>query len=63
MKREYPDVCRNVSQMDVQQPVVYSPMYNISFFGLEKVHPFDAAKFRKIVSALRKQDVLAQVRL
>ena len=23
-------------------PIVYSPRYNISFCGLEKIHPFDS---------------------
>jgi len=29
-------------------PVVYHAEYNISFWGLEKLHPFDPCKFRKV---------------
>lgn len=29
-------------------PIVYSPSYNISLLGLEKLHPFDAKKYAKI---------------
>ena len=28
-------------------PLVYSNKYNISFCGLEKLHPFDAQKYRR----------------
>lgn len=33
-------------------PVVYAPAYNIHFWGLERLHPFDAAKYGKIARAL-----------
>jgi histone deacetylase 11 len=29
-------------------PLVYSPKYNITAFGLERLHPFDNAKYRRI---------------
>eukprot|EP00798_Chlamydomonas_sp_ICE-L_P028291 gene28291-31399_t len=35
-----------------QLPVVYHERYNITAWGLEKLHPFDACKFRKVVTAL-----------
>ena len=35
-----------------QIPIVYSPHYNISFFGVEKLHPFDSAKYGKIFQHL-----------
>ena len=35
-------------------PIVYSPTYNISFFGLEKIHPFDAAKYRRVMEDLQE---------
>lgn len=35
-------------------PVVYSPKYKISVFGMEKLHPFDIAKYDKIYGALKK---------
>lgn len=37
---------------EARLPLVYSERYNISFFGLEKLHPFDAAKYEKIVGKL-----------
>lgn len=33
-------------------PVVYHPRYNITAFGLERLHPFDGRKFRRIHDAL-----------
>jgi histone deacetylase 11 len=35
--------------------VVYSPHYNISFFGIERLHPFDSRKYGRAWSALRSQ--------
>lgn len=29
-------------------PIVYSPVYNIGFFGLEKLHPFDSKKYAHV---------------
>eukprot|EP00047_Mylnosiga_fluctuans_P020950 m.98368 g.98368 ORF g.98368 m.98368 type:complete len:77 (+) comp8693_c0_seq3:178-408(+) len=36
-------------------PLVYSPGYNIRFFGIEKLHPFDSCKYEKIAAALCEQ--------
>lgn len=36
-----------------QIPIVYSDTYNIGFFGVEKFHPFDSNKFKKVVRALQ----------
>ncbi|MGJ8657794.1 MAG: histone deacetylase family protein [Akkermansiaceae bacterium] len=35
-------------------PIVYSPNYKISVFGMEKLHPFDIAKYDKIYDGLKK---------
>uniref|UniRef100_A0A8D2D4A0 Histone deacetylase 11 n=1 Tax=Sciurus vulgaris TaxID=55149 RepID=A0A8D2D4A0_SCIVU len=35
-------------------PIVYSPRYNITFMGLEKLHPFDAGKWGKVVNYLKE---------
>ncbi|KAG5188298.1 hypothetical protein JKP88DRAFT_267619 [Tribonema minus] len=35
-----------------QLPVVYHDCYNIGFFGLERLHPFDSFKFRRIRDGL-----------
>ena len=43
-------------------PLVYHPRYNITAFGLERLHPFDGRKYRRIHDALisrglrRRQD-------
>lgn len=34
-------------------PIVYSPRYNITFLGLEKLHPFDAGKWGKVINFLK----------
>jgi histone deacetylase 11 len=33
-------------------PLVYHPAYNITAFGLERLHPFDSRKYRRIRDAL-----------
>lgn len=40
-------------------PVVYSPAYNIRFWGIENLHPFDSKKFQHIVRLLERDGVLA----
>ncbi|GAX83362.1 hypothetical protein CEUSTIGMA_g10787.t1 [Chlamydomonas eustigma] len=52
---EYKDVLDSWPDSKHQLPLVYSPKYNITFFGIEKLHPFDSAKFGKIVQALQTQ--------
>lgn len=34
-------------------PIVYHPDYNITFMGLEKLHPFDAGKWGKVIHFLK----------
>mmetsp|Transcript_25326 Transcript_25326/g.35499 ORF Transcript_25326/g.35499 Transcript_25326/m.35499 type:complete len:346 (-) Transcript_25326:1232-2269(-) len=41
-----------------QHPVLYSSHYNISFMGLEKLHPFDSCKYRNIVNHLIKKKII-----
>jgi histone deacetylase 11 len=36
-------------------PLVYSPAYNITAFGLERLHPFDSRKYRRIHDFLIRQ--------
>jgi hypothetical protein len=48
-------------------PIVYSPEYNVSAFGLERLHPFDGQKYRRIhdwliAQGLRTQSVRVQTR-
>lgn len=36
-------------------PIVYHPEYNITFFGMEKLHPFDSTKYAHVVNNLRRE--------
>ena len=36
-------------------PLVYSPGYNVTAFGLERLHPFDSAKYSRIHDELIRQ--------
>ena len=47
--------CRlyNIKVSDKQWPIVYADEYNISFGGLERVHPFDSGKWGKIYKHLK----------
>ncbi|XP_072454348.1 histone deacetylase 11 isoform X1 [Notamacropus eugenii] len=42
-------------------PIVYSPRYNITFMGLEKLHPFDSGKWGKVINFLKEENFLADV--
>ncbi|HEX8524592.1 MAG TPA: histone deacetylase [Tepidisphaeraceae bacterium] len=35
--------------------IVYSPHYNIRFYGLERLHPFDSRKYGRAYALLKKQ--------
>ncbi|KAL4424507.1 hypothetical protein ABPG77_006816 [Micractinium sp. CCAP 211/92] len=39
-------------------PVVYNERYNIGFFGLERLHPFDSKKFQRVLALLEQAGVL-----
>ena len=40
--------------------VVYSPGYRVSFFGLERLHPFDINKYDRIAAHLRSEGLVAR---
>ncbi|XP_062400419.1 histone deacetylase 11 isoform X1 [Sardina pilchardus] len=40
-------------------PIVYSPEYNITFMGLEKLHPFDAGKWGKVIHFLKEEQFIS----
>ena len=42
-----------------QLPIIYSSSYDISFFGLEKLHPFDTQKWGNIYKFLIESGLLA----
>jgi histone deacetylase 11 len=45
---------------DGKLPLVYSENYNIEFFGLEKRHPFDSVKYRRVVDMLVRKRALSR---
>ena len=51
--RQYNEGYAGLGTMQPSQlPIVYRDAYNIRFFGLEKLHPFDSCKYGKIVARL-----------
>lgn len=44
-------------------PVIYSSSYNISFMGLEKLHPFDSSKWGRVCQFLISEGILDRNRL
>jgi histone deacetylase 11 len=53
--------CRNDFKRNF--PIVYSEGYHISFMGLEKLHPFDSHKYRRINNFLREKGVIDETTL
>jgi len=41
-----------MNKLDTLYPLVYTSGYNISAFGLEKMHPFDSQKYGRIYNYL-----------
>ncbi|GAV09043.1 hypothetical protein RvY_18644-2 [Ramazzottius varieornatus] len=41
-------------------PIVYSPEYNLSVLGLEKLHPFDAGKWGKVYHKLVAEGMISK---
>lgn len=50
------DVIRIMDSVD-RWPIVYSPQYNVKFYGFERFHPFDAAKWGNVIQVIRS-DIL-----
>ncbi|RZC68283.1 hypothetical protein C5167_031534 [Papaver somniferum] len=44
-------------------PLIYSSSYDIAFFGIEKLHPFDSSKWGRICQFLIKDGVLERSRI
>lgn len=40
-------------------PIVYHSDYNITFIGLEKLHPFDAGKWGKVIRFLKEEQFIS----
>lgn len=47
-----------MEQPSPEKHIVYSPYYDITFLGLEKIHPFDSAKYSKIANNLVNKKLL-----
>lgn len=46
-------------QVDKQKwPILYSPNYDISFWKLETIHPFDSSKWRRIYELLKENGMI-----
>lgn len=37
----------------MKRPIIFSPRYDITLFGIERLHPFDSAKYGKVFQDLR----------
>lgn len=42
-----------------QLPICYDSAYNIGFWGLERLHPFDSKKFQHVLALLEAGGVLS----
>jgi histone deacetylase 11 len=42
-----------ITSQVIAVPIVFHPYYDISFFGIEKLHPFDTKKYGKIAQHLK----------
>jgi histone deacetylase 11 len=51
------DYYKNYVFNKTQTPIFYSPIYNISFGGLENLHPFDSKKYSKIYKILTEEKI------
>ena len=49
-----------VPNQNSKVPIVYSKKYKISLGGLEKLHPFDIAKYDKIYAQLKKDGLVTK---
>ncbi|XP_073954786.1 histone deacetylase 11 isoform X2 [Choristoneura fumiferana] len=45
---------------DSQWPVIYDEKYNVSFWGLEKLHVFDSTKWHNIIEYLKEADFITE---
>lgn len=44
--------------MSHRYPIVFSPDYDITFMGIEKMHPFDSCKYGRVVNFLQEKGLL-----
>lgn len=50
---ESPHVREKSVQADNKIPIIYDDSYNIRFFGIQKLHPFDSCKYAKVFDHLK----------
>jgi len=48
----------NDKKFDGHFPIVYSKGYNITAFGLEKMHPFDSTKYGRVFQGLKDKEII-----
>jgi hypothetical protein len=58
---QYAAHAANIDSVAAGLPVVYHKVYNISFWGLERLHAFDSRKFSKVFKTLQTQGLLEKV--
>jgi len=44
-------------------PIIYHPQYNITFFGIEKLHPFDSTKYGRVFDMLVERGLIDPKRI
>ncbi len=54
LSKTWSSLLDNYEEIDEDLHMVYNPGCNVSFFGLEKKHPFDSTKYEKIYTFLKK---------
>jgi len=57
------DEARRLNEDITKVPVLYSEHYNITAFGLEKLHPFDSVKYGRVYNALCDGGLLSKERV
>ena len=58
VQRYKPKKKHSHSNLKEKIPIIYSPKYNFSFWGLEKLHPFDTNVYRRTISILENKGIL-----
>ncbi|KAF5843761.1 hypothetical protein DUNSADRAFT_8277 [Dunaliella salina] len=58
-KEDYADIVKAWPSERSTLPFVYHDAYNVTIFGIEKLHPFDSCKFSKVVDKLNAQGLLS----
>ena len=57
-KTENSDYFENFFLSEEYLPLFYSEYYNIKYFGIEKLHPFDSSKYERVFQDLVNKEVI-----